>query len=74
MVLNYTKTDFWFQKAHEEFKQLQTSCEKSKKFTFEGLFLSKKHIPLAKTLYTEDLSIITFTYFCENSPNSLCHF
>ena len=27
----------------------------------------------AKTLHSEDLSNITFNY-CENSPNSLCHF
>ena len=39
-----------------------------------GLHLSKKYIPSAKTLYTEDLSNITFNYLCENSPNSLCHF
>ena len=32
-------------------------------------FLSKKYIPLAKTLYTEDLSNITLNYLCENSPN-----
>ena len=34
---------------------------------FDGI-LSKKYIPLTKT-YTEDLSNITFNYFCENSPN-----
>ena len=33
--------------------------------------LSKKYIPSAKTLYTEDL---TFNYLCENSPNYLCHY
>ena len=36
----------------------------------DGLLLSKKQIPLAKTLYTEDFSNITFNYWCENSPNS----
>ena len=41
---------------------------------FNGLHLSKNYIPSAKTLYTEDLSNITFNYLCENSPNSLCHF
>ena len=39
-----------------------------------GLHLSKKYIPSAKTLYTEDLSNITFNYLCKNSPNFLCHF
>ena len=33
-------------------------------------FVQKIH-PLAKTLYTEDLSNITFNYLCENSPNYL---
>ena len=31
-------------------------------------------MPSAKTLYTEDLSNITFNYLCENAPNYLCHF
>ena len=70
----YTKTDSWFQKSHKEFGQLQTTSGKSKKLKFDGLLLSKKYIPSAKTLYTEDLSNITFNYLCENSPNSLCHF
>ena len=47
--------------------QLQTSSGKSKKLKFDGLLLSKKYIPSAKTLYTEDLSNITFNYLCENS-------
>ena len=46
----------------------------SRKSCLPRLLLSKKHIPSAKTLYTEDLSNITFSYLCENSPNSLCHF
>ena len=33
--------------------------------------LSKKYIPSAKRLYTEDL---TFNYLYENSPNYLCHY
>ena len=37
---------------------------------FNGLHLSKKYIPSAKTLYSEDLSNITFNYLRENSPNS----
>ena len=32
----------------------------------EGLVLTKKYVPSAKTLYTEDLSNITFNYLCEN--------
>ena len=64
----YTKTDSWFQKSHEGFEQLQTSGGKFKKLKFDGLLLSKKYIPSAKT-YTEDLSNITFNYLCENSSN-----
>ena len=48
----YTKTDFWFQKSHQEFGQLQTSSGKSKKLKFDGLVLSKKCIPSDKTLDT----------------------
>ena len=32
------------------------------------------YISSAKQLYAEDLSNITFNYFCENSPNFWCHF
>ena len=39
-----------------------------------AILLFKKYIPSAKTLYTENLSNITFNYLCENSPNSWCHF
>ena len=49
------------------------SSGKPKKLKFNGLHLSKKYIPSAKT-YTEDLSNIIFSYLCENSPNSLRHF
>ena len=34
----------------------------------------KKYMPSVKTLYTENLSSITFNYLCENSTNSLFHF
>ena len=61
-------------KSHEEFGKLQTSSGKSKKLKFDGLLLSKKYIPLAKTLYTEVIFNITFNYLCEHSPNYLCHF
>ena len=47
------QTDSWFQKSHEEFGQLQASIGKSKKLKSDGLHLPKKHIPSAKTLYTE---------------------
>ena len=53
-----SKTDSWFQKSHEEFGQLQASSGKSKKWKFDGLFLSKKYIPLAETFCTEDLSTL----------------
>ena len=46
---------------------------KVRKVEIHGLHLSKKYIPSARTLYTEDLSNITFNY-CENSPNFSCHF
>ena len=73
MVQSLYKTDFWFQKSHDVFGQLQTSSGKSKKLKFYGLLLSKKYFPSAKT-YTEDLSNITFNYLCEDSPIDLCHF
>ena len=47
---------------------------KVQKVEIQWATLSKNYIPSAKTLYTEDLSNITFNYLCENSPNSLCHF
>ena len=71
MMQSYTETPGF--KNHEEFGQLQTRSEKSKKLKFDGLPLSKKYIPSAKTLYTGDLTNITFSNLCENSPNSLCH-
>ena len=53
-------TDSWFQKSYEEFEQLQTSIAKSKKLKHDEI-LSKKYIPSAKTLHTEDLSNISAT-------------
>ena len=41
--------------------------------SMDCIFL-KKYIASTKTLYTEDLSNITFNYLCENSPNPLCPF
>ena len=67
------KTDSWFQKLHDEFESLQTNL-KSKKLKLGGQLLSKNCILSAKTLYTEDLSNITFNYLPENSPTFLCHF
>ena len=43
--------------------------ESPKNWNLMGLFLSKKYIPSAKTLYTKYLSNITFNYLCEYSPN-----
>ena len=40
---------------------------------FDGLLLSKKYIPSAKTSQ-RNLPNITFNFLWENSPNSLCHF
>ena len=74
MVESSNKTDSLFEKSHEEFRQLQTSSGKSKKLILDGLLLSKKYIPAAKTLCTEDLSNITFNYLSGNSPNSSYHF
>ena len=42
-------------------------------FCPKKIHLSKKCIPSAKTLYTEDFNFL-FNYLCENSPNFLCHF
>ena len=74
MVKIYAKTDSWFQKSHEKFGEFQARSGKPKKLKFDGLLFSKKYIPSPKTLYTRDLSNITFNYLCENSPNSLCYF
>ena len=48
-------------------------CFKNRKLKFDGLYLSKKYIPSAKT-YTYDISNITFNYLCQNSPKSLHYF
>ena len=45
----FIKTDSWFQRSHEELEKLQISSEKSKKLKFDGLHMSKKYIPSAKT-------------------------
>ena len=37
-------------------------------------YFVQKNILSALKLYSEDLSNVTFHYFCENSPNSLCRF
>ena len=37
-------------------------------------FCPKKYIPSAKTLYSVDLSNVTFGYLCADSPNYLRHF
>ena len=39
----YTKTRSCFQKSHDEFGQLQTSSQKSKKLKLDGLLFSKIH-------------------------------
>ena len=68
MVESLYKTDSWFQKSHEEFRQIRTSSGKSKKLRLDGLLLSKKYIPSVQNLQKEDLSNSTFNYLCENSP------
>ena len=70
----YTKTDFWFQKSLGKFGQLQTCSGKSKMLNFYRLLLSKKYIP---SLYTGDLSNITFNYLCRKLPSyfeTISHF
>ena len=67
----YTEADSWLQKSHKKFGQLQTSSGKYKRLKFHEPFLSKRYIPSAKTLYTEDLSTLLSTT-C--SPTSLHHF
>ena len=64
-------TDSWFKKLHKEFGKLQTRSVKSKMLKHDGIYLSKTYIPSAKTLYTADLSNITFSYLCESLPNYL---
>ena len=67
-------TDSWFKKLHKEFGKLQKKSVKSKMLKYDGIYLSKKYIPSAKTLYTADLSNITFSYLCGSLPNYLWHF
>ena len=55
-------------------ENFRKAVEIPKKLKLYGLLLSKKYVPPAKTLYTEDLPNITLNYLCENSPNFLCHF
>ena len=74
MVQNLYKSWLLFSKIIWGIWIISDKHWKSKKLKFNGLHLSKKYIPSAKTLYTKDLSNITFNYLCENSPNSLCHF
>ena len=50
------------------------AVESPKSWNLMGYICPKKNILSAKTLYTEDLSNITFNYLCENSPNSIYHF
>ena len=49
--------------------KFQTSNGKSKKLKSNGLLLSKKYIPSAKTLYTEDLSNITVIFETKRTKN-----
>ena len=63
----YTKTNPWFH-------NLRQTVENPKTWNLMGYFCPKNWIPSAKTLYTEDLSHITFNYLCKNSPNYLSHF
>ena len=55
-------------------RNFRQAVESSKSWNSMGYICLKIYISSAKTLYTEDLSDITFNYLCENSLNSLCHF
>ena len=68
----YTETDSGFKndmRKKDNFRQ----AGKSLKRCISMGYIWMEYIPSTKTLYAEDLSNITFNY-CENSPNSLCHF
>ena len=52
---------------------VRQAVESPKSLNSVGCFCPE-YTSSAKTLYTEDLSNITFNYLCENSPNSSCHF
>ena len=69
----YKKLTPGFKNHINNLDNFRQTVESLKKLKFNGLHLSKKYIPSAKTLYTEDLSSITFNY-CENSPNFLWYF
>ena len=66
----YTKASF---KNYRNLNNLRQAVESPKSWNLMG-FSPKKYIPSAKTLYTVDLSNITFNYLCVDSPNYLCHF
>ena len=66
----YAKAGF---KNYRNLNNFRQAVESPKSWNLMG-FCPKKYIPSAKTLYTVDLSNITFNYLRVESPNYLCHF
>ena len=69
-TLTYAKAGF---KNYRNLNNVREAVGSPENWNLMG-FCTKKHIPLAKTLYTVDLSNITFKYLRVESPNYLWHF
>ena len=67
----YTEANFQNYRNLNNFQQ--AALESLKSWNLMD-FCQKNYILSAKTLYTVDLSNITFNYLCIDSPNYLCHF
>ena len=57
-----------FKNGMRNLYNFRQAVESPKKLKFDGLFLSRKYTPSAKT-YAEDLLNINFNYLYENSAN-----
>ena len=57
-----------FKNGMRNLHNFRQAVESPKKLKFDGLFLSRKYTPSAKT-YAEDLLNINFNYLYENSAN-----
>ena len=62
-----------FKNHMRNLNNFRQAAESPKSWNLTG-FCPKNTFLELKPIYTEDLSNITFNYFCEDSPNYLCHF
>ena len=70
----YTKLTPGLKMHMKTLNNFRQTMESPKSWNSMSLLWSKKLIPSAKTLYTEDSSNNVFNFLCENSPNFSCHF